>query len=111
MRGNEPFGHLLERHSLSGSDHGRGLLLPPVLARIDPFGDQAAVVCVQLGGALERNILGRAYATPLILTCNRVTAGPGLRGCATDFEIEPVFVGVLARTECLRLSRACLIHL
>ena len=74
MRGNEPLTHLLEGHELGGLNRGSGLQLAAVLARVDPFGDQAAVVSVQLAGALEGNIFDRSNAAPLFLPGDRVTA-------------------------------------
>jgi hypothetical protein len=66
---------------------------------------------VQLAGALEGNILDGAYADPPLLAGDRVTAGPRLGGRIADSKLEAVLIVVLAWSERLGPSRACLLYL
>ena len=85
--------------------------MTPMFAWVDAFGDQAAIFCMQLASAHEKNIPDGAYADPPFLAGDRVTAGPRLGGRVADFEVEPLPVVVSACLERPGLAGACLLDL
>jgi hypothetical protein len=106
VRGNEALAHLLGGHDFGGLDRGRGFQLATAFAQIDPYGDQAAVLGMQIAGELERNILDRAYADPDLLAVDVIAAGPRLRGRLSHLHVEPVTIVVLPGAERLWLAGA-----